>query len=123
MKTDETFNGYTNYETWLAALWLNNDEFLMDSINERTGQLLTASTLPGQLNTTTRELADFLRLTVETLVFGEDGFENGLATDLMRAAVERVNYRELAEGYLDSAPSIASEDEKEGARLQAKIDQ
>ena len=25
MPHNETFNGWSNYDTWLAALWLNND--------------------------------------------------------------------------------------------------
>lgn len=24
--TDTTYNGWTNYETWLAKLWMDNDE-------------------------------------------------------------------------------------------------
>jgi len=28
--TDQTYNGWTNYETWNVALWLQNDEGLYD---------------------------------------------------------------------------------------------
>lgn len=28
----ETYNGYKNHETWAMALWLDNNEFIVDDI-------------------------------------------------------------------------------------------
>jgi hypothetical protein len=32
--TDQTYNGWTNYETWNVVLWIENDESIQEYIQE-----------------------------------------------------------------------------------------
>jgi hypothetical protein len=32
--TDQTYNGWTNYETWNVVLWIQNDEEIQDLIEK-----------------------------------------------------------------------------------------
>jgi len=36
---NKTFNGWTNFETWQAALWMDNDYGVMDSITGDDGKI------------------------------------------------------------------------------------
>lgn len=37
MTTDERYQGWTNRETWAAALWINNDQGMQEEGIERAG--------------------------------------------------------------------------------------
>lgn len=37
--TRNDYNGWTNYETWLVNLWLNNDEFIVEWMVEKVREL------------------------------------------------------------------------------------
>lgn len=73
---DTTYNGWFNYETWLVNLWLTNDA-------------------PGVEPGTSAEDFKFL---VEDMIEDQIGVPTGLLYDLLKSAVDSVDWHEL-EGH------------------------
>lgn len=109
------YNGWTNYETWLINVWLDNDEML----HEMALDALRAS--PQE------SIYDFgkrVREFVETLVM-EEVPTFGLVADLLGAALSEVNWRELAEAWMDDAEfdaGLAGDDEEEDDDAEFVVD-
>lgn len=99
--TDERYNGWTNYETWAAALWIDNDQEAYNHARGLAQDVRNAGPqpLPG---------VDFQREPVNILADQLQDWIEGLApdlsaslfSDLLTRAIARVNWRELAEYYL-----------------------
>lgn len=77
--TSSTYNGWSNRETWLANLWL--DELLVNETTE--GNEVTA---------------DLVETLIDEMISATD-VGNGLTYDLLMTAVDRINYHEIAEAY------------------------
>lgn len=77
------YNGWTNYETWLAKLWL--------------GDLLAQHAEHGADIT-----ADHVREIVDEMAFAMcDGPDaSGLMNDLLNSALQEINYDEIASHYV-----------------------
>ena len=85
--SDQKYNGWTNYETWNYKLWLDNDKELNNSVFELV-----------QTHKDTYDLSQELRKlaydNAPTLV-------PSFYSDVMYGSMREVNFREIAESYLE----------------------
>jgi hypothetical protein len=103
-----SYNGWTNYETWAVALWIDNDEGSQGYVRDMATECVDAA--PESENARsglwTREqaarflLSDQLKEWVESDLLPDLGAT--LAADLLGAAVSEVSWDELAKHYLES---------------------
>ena len=86
---NEKYNGWTNYETWLCGLWYN--EYFSSTIREMDED----STIMSKY-----ELANWCKDTVDEIE-NMEADRNGLAADLFNAAMQRIDWQELADHIWD----------------------
>lgn len=86
--TNEIYNGWTNRETWLVNLWITNDEATYDTVRDivRMANSDKAESLP----------CDALESFVDEMQEDLD-MKPSMFSDLITAALARVNWREIAE--------------------------
>lgn len=122
---DKTYNGWTNYETWAVALWIDNEQSTHEQARLMTAETRAKSRVCGNdhaaapyslctrcgaligndgamIGTTddlaARLLSDALKEWVTDELLPDLGAT--LAADLLGAAVSEVNWREIALNYL-----------------------
>ena len=91
---NETYNGWTNYETWCLNIWIDNDQYLA----ERKAELVREVTLHYD-DKQVYELSLLLESMVEELK--DNALEVGLLSDLLGGAIGKINFYELAEHYIN----------------------
>ena len=88
-----TYNGWTNYETWLTNIHFDNWEF-----SEYVEQI--ADTEPEDEGDVRNWLEDYIRESVRDLTFEQvDTWNNPWISDLVMAAFSEIDFRDLAEHY------------------------
>ena len=104
--TKKEYNGYYNYETWLTALWIDNDQGLQEEVNE----LASRAHSPYALANT---LEDFI---------GElnPAPQAGLFSDFINSCLSEVNWEELAETYYEeNHESLTKEEQLEEVKARS----
>lgn len=99
MKT-ETYNGWTNRETWLTNLWLTNDQGIYEMVCEQVFQ--------GDA-TEDYEQVQILESIVEGLVFDSYEANAGLGSDFLGQCLGEVNYYEIVQAFGEGLDEAAGE--------------
>ena len=100
----KTYNGWTNYETWLVKLWIDNDEGSQNYCQDRTREVYEA-VLPDKTFTQSERAAltlmDELKEEHEQIAETAGVPTTGFVADLFNAAMSEVNWHEIAASLIE----------------------
>ena len=93
------YNGWSNYETWVVKVWMDNDEGSYNYWSHRA-----------------REVQEYSNATVTLMDELKDEHEQalpelqGFAADLLNTAFGQVNWHEIAESLIEDFPTEKAEE-------------
>jgi hypothetical protein len=96
----EKYNGWTNYETWLVALWLDNDEGSYNEMHYMARHSKDVYSLMEQIKEMIEELNPL-----------KD--QANLFSDLLNGAISECNFYEIAEHYYEAEKDNTEENSEE----------
>ena len=104
--TKSEYNGWTNYETWLVNLWLNNDESIVEWMVEKVRELRDFYAEDDEdgpcvdnasvLRAMTIAVEDYM-----TEMVLQDMEDASLRFDILTAFLREVNWKEIADYMID----------------------
>lgn len=102
MSNDKTYNGWTNYETWATALWIDNEQ---GSYYQRCemAQECWDDAEPTKYRTREESARYALADRLKDWITDEDTMPRvgGLYSDLLNAALSEVNWDEIATNWME----------------------
>lgn len=114
MTEQKTYNGWTNYETFAVALWIDNEQGSYNEWRERCQFALDAAdgdNLDDRRENAAQTVAQHLKDEIEEGNPLSD--KASLYSDLLQAAISETNWYEIAKNWLDDMEPTeeASDDE------------
>ena len=111
------YNGWTNYETWVVKLWMDNDEGTYVHWREEARDVYEHAMAQGdQIGSAAYTLAECLKQDHEAdsnhPVFKEA--RGSVYSDLLQAALDEVNWYEIATSLLDDVAEEMAHASTEG---------
>ena len=89
-----TFNGWTNYETWLFWAHMTNDQHWYNEMHRITAEY-------NDEDSTSSDLANALRDFMNDEIYGNVEITIPILTDIIETVFEQVNWGEIAEALIE----------------------
>ena len=110
----DTYNGYTNFETWLVALHLDNDQASQEEwqaearacLETAREDLESVSDVPFDEERVRSDAAYTLAKMMEEYIREERPDTQGMYDDLLSAALSVVNWTEIARNYITNLETV-----------------
>ncbi len=102
------YNGWSNYETWNVALWIDNEQGSYSERCEMSQSIYDDAN--GDMDEAKRKLSDWLKDWIEEM--NPIASDASLFSDLLNAALGEVDWYEIAENFLEDVDKIEAEEEE-----------
>jgi hypothetical protein len=102
----EGYNGWTNWETWLTNLWIDNDGYAGGSlgVSEEADRIVKGKLdNDDALGDSISELAEWLQEAIDNDLHQHNGALVGLLSDIVNDFIKTVDWRDIAEHYCKDA--------------------
>lgn len=90
----EGYQGWSNYETWVTKLWMDNDKASYDYWRDATRDVMGR---PKDERTDAGVLADRLKDEIEE---GAPEIKASMYSDLLNSAISNIDFYEIAESLI-----------------------
>ena len=109
---DKKHEGWTNYETWTVALWMNNDalsqRYWREAAGEARSEAPTCKQVADRIWTKDEAVRFLLADWIKEDIAGEAPTkEPSVYSDLLQAALDSVNWQEIADHLLEDTKDEA----------------
>jgi len=102
MSHDVKHEGWSNRETWIVNLWMSNEEPLYRYATELAREARKVAKATGRKAPSILGQAMEEWMEEKARIHGRD---EGFVNDLLNAALNRVNWTEIAKAWLDATPA------------------